>query len=98
MWTPRALAVDAGAPGVVAAHSAGPLARDTARAVSANLLDDERVLVLVKLRGRGKTSGADLGQMHGKGAGLFNIRDGKATKYVEYCDRDRALVDLDLEG
>ena len=31
-------------------------------------LDDERVLVLTRLSGRGKTSGIDLGQMRAKGA------------------------------
>jgi ketosteroid isomerase-like protein len=60
-------------------------------------LDDERVLVLVKLSGRGKASGAELHQMHAKAAGLFHIRDGKVTRYVQYLERDRALADLGLE-
>src|SRR2546426_4597217 len=34
-------------------------------------LDDERVLVLLHNRGRGKTSGLDLEQMQAKGAHLF---------------------------
>jgi ketosteroid isomerase-like protein len=59
-------------------------------------LDDERVLVLVDLHGRGKSSGVDLGQMHGKAAGLFHIRDGKVTKYVQYLDRSRAFADLGM--
>jgi len=60
-------------------------------------LDEERVLVLVKLSGRGKASGAELEQMHGNAAGLFHIRDGKVTKYVQYLERANALADLGLK-
>jgi ketosteroid isomerase-like protein len=59
-------------------------------------LDDERVLVLVKLSGRGKTSGLEVEHMHGTGAALFHVREGKVTKYVQYFDRERALADLGL--
>jgi ketosteroid isomerase-like protein len=59
-------------------------------------LDDERVLVLTRRRGRGKTSGLELGQMRAKGAQLFHVRGGKVTRFVTYWDRDRALADLDL--
>ena len=59
-------------------------------------LDGERVLVLVHLSGRGKTSGLELGQMQAKGASLFHIRDGKVTRLVAYWDRERALADLGL--
>src|SRR5436305_4546284 len=51
--------------------------------VSYRELDDERVLVLVTVSGSGKTSGVERGQI-GKAAGLFHIRDGKVTKYVQY--------------
>jgi ketosteroid isomerase-like protein len=37
-------------------------------------LDEERVLVLHRRRGRGKTSGLELGQFLTKGANLFEIR------------------------
>jgi ketosteroid isomerase-like protein len=60
-------------------------------------LDDERILVLHDLSGRGKASGLDLGQMPSKGATLFHIRGGKVTKLVDYFDCDRALADLDLK-
>ena len=60
-------------------------------------LDGERVLVLMHRSGRGKTSGADLGQMRSKGAQLFHIRDGKVTRFVRYFDRERALADLRLD-
>jgi hypothetical protein len=61
-------------------------------------LDDERVLVLGHLLGRGKTSGLELGQAGAKGAGLLNICSGRVTRFVLYWDRDRALADLGLEG
>ena len=59
-------------------------------------LDGDRVLVLVHRSGRGKTSGAELGQMRTKGAHLFHLRGGKVTRIVVYWDRERALADLDL--
>jgi hypothetical protein len=37
-------------------------------------LDNDRVLVLTRRIGRGKTSGAELEQMGSKGASLFHIR------------------------
>jgi len=58
-------------------------------------LDEERVLVLDQPRGRGKSSGLDIGQ---KGATLFLIRDGRAIKIVITWDRKQALADLGLEG
>jgi ketosteroid isomerase-like protein len=60
-------------------------------------LDDERVLVLVHHRGRGKTSGLEVGQIDRGSAALFQLRDGKVTKHVVYFDPDRALADLGLE-
>jgi ketosteroid isomerase-like protein len=57
-------------------------------------LDEERVLVLDQPRGRGKSSGLDVGQ---KGATLFLIRDGRAIKLVIAWDREHALADLGLE-
>jgi ketosteroid isomerase-like protein len=61
-------------------------------------LDDERVLVLVRFSGRGKTSELDLDQMRAKGATLYHIRRGKVTRIVTYFDRDRALADLGLSS
>jgi ketosteroid isomerase-like protein len=57
-------------------------------------LDDERVLVLTRNSGRGKTSELELGQMKTGGAHLFHIRDGKVTKLVAYFDREHARADL----
>jgi ketosteroid isomerase-like protein len=59
-------------------------------------LDDERVLVLSRFSGRGKTSGLDGGDVSGRGANLFHVRAGKVTKLVLYWYRDNALVDLGL--
>jgi ketosteroid isomerase-like protein len=61
-------------------------------------LDDERILVLLEFRGRGKASGLDIEQLGTKGAEVFHLRDGKVTRLVLYWDRDRALADLGLEG
>jgi ketosteroid isomerase-like protein len=58
-------------------------------------LDDERVLVLVRRSGRGKTSGLELGQIRTLGASLFHVRDGLVIRYVTYFDRQRAFADLD---
>jgi ketosteroid isomerase-like protein len=60
-------------------------------------LDEERVLVLVHQRGRGKASGLEIGQMSAKGASLFHVRDGKVTRLIFHIDRERAFADLGLE-
>lgn len=60
-------------------------------------LDDERVLTLGSWSGRGKTSGLELGQMRVEGTGLFQVRDGKVSRFVFYFDRERALADLGLK-
>ena len=54
-------------------------------------LDNERVLVLTCMRGRGKSSGVEIEESRGS---LFHIRDGKVTRLVLYWDRERALSDL----
>jgi ketosteroid isomerase-like protein len=59
-------------------------------------LDDERVLVLSHLTGRGKTSGLDVGGMRSDGAHLLHLHGGKVTRLVVYADRELALADLGL--
>jgi ketosteroid isomerase-like protein len=59
-------------------------------------LDDERVLVLAHMGGRGKTSGLELKQLRAKGATLYHVRDGKVIRVVHYLDCERALNDLGL--
>ncbi|MBA3263053.1 MAG: nuclear transport factor 2 family protein [Thermoleophilaceae bacterium] len=59
-------------------------------------LDGERVLVLHNVRGRGKTSGLELGQMGSKAANLFHVHGGKVTRLVAYFSCERALDDLGL--
>ena len=59
-------------------------------------LDDERVLVLLHVIGRGKASGVELGEMRTKAANLFHVRDGKVTRLVLYQNRERGLAELGL--
>jgi ketosteroid isomerase-like protein len=59
-------------------------------------LDDERVLVLTQIGGRGKTSGVEFEQLRTQSASLLHLRDGKVTRLVNYLDRERALADLGL--
>jgi ketosteroid isomerase-like protein len=60
-------------------------------------LDSERVLVLTRYAGRGKASGANIGEMWTDSATLLHMRNGRVTKIVGYNARDRALADLGLE-
>ena len=59
-------------------------------------LGGDRVLVLFRRSGRGKTSGLELGDLRTEGAAVFHVRDGKVTRVDNYFDRDRALADLGL--
>jgi ketosteroid isomerase-like protein len=59
-------------------------------------LDGDRVLVLMRHGGRGKTSGIDVEQLARRGMNLFHIRDGKVVSLTLYWDRDRTLADLGL--
>jgi ketosteroid isomerase-like protein len=61
-------------------------------------LDGERVLVLSRRGGRGKTSGLEIERIQSKGAAVWHVRDGKVTRLAFYSDRERALADLGLEG
>jgi ketosteroid isomerase-like protein len=56
-------------------------------------LDGGRILVLTRSTGRGKSSGLEIGQMR---AHLFDVREGKVTRFVTYFDPERALADLGL--
>jgi hypothetical protein len=60
-------------------------------------LDEERVLVLNRYGGRGKTSGLEIGQAGGmKAATLFHVRRNIVTRLVGYNNREHALADLGL--
>jgi ketosteroid isomerase-like protein len=59
-------------------------------------LDAERILVLIRVRGRGRTSGLELGQVGAEGANLLHVRGGKVVRLALYFARDRALTDLGL--
>jgi ketosteroid isomerase-like protein len=58
------------------------------------VLDSERVLVLVRNSGRGRTSGMELESR--SVANLFHFRGGKVTRIIVYLDRAQALADLGL--
>jgi hypothetical protein len=59
-------------------------------------LSGGRVLVLIHLGGRGKTSGLELERMNPKAAGVFHVGEGGVSKVALYWDRERALADLGL--
>jgi ketosteroid isomerase-like protein len=59
-------------------------------------LDDERVLVLVRLSGRGKASGLEIGDTDARGAEVWHLSDGRVTRLVMYWHRDDALAALGL--
>jgi ketosteroid isomerase-like protein len=59
-------------------------------------LDDERVLVLLRNSGRGKTSGLEVSELGWKAASLLRIRDGKVVEFVGWGDRAQAFADLGL--
>jgi ketosteroid isomerase-like protein len=60
-------------------------------------LEDERVLVLTRYSGRGKTSGLDVGRAGERGATLFHLRGRAVTRLVTYATSASALADLGLE-
>jgi hypothetical protein len=62
-------------------------------------IDNERVLVLTHIRGRGRASGLEVADTRTRGggqAGLFHVRAGKVIRLIYYLDRERALADLGL--
>jgi hypothetical protein len=61
-------------------------------------VDDERILVLIRYGGRGKTSGLSLADMQEPGSLVFHVRSGKVSRLVYYWDRERALADLGSAG
>ncbi len=56
-------------------------------------LDDGSVLVLSRMKGRGKGSGVEVDQRR---ASLVHVRGDKVIRLALYWDRDRALADLGL--
>jgi ketosteroid isomerase-like protein len=59
-------------------------------------LDDERVLVLLRFTGRGRSSGLDIRDLWPQAASIFTIRDGKVTRLAIYLDAAAALADSGL--
>lgn len=63
------------------------------------VLDEERVLVLFRGHGRAKASGLELAQMYlDSSVGLFDVQNGRITRFAVYFDREHAFADLGLEG
>jgi ketosteroid isomerase-like protein len=58
------------------------------------VVDETRILVLVRNRGRGKLSGLDLQQQ--SVGNLFEFADGGVARLVVYLDISRAFSDLGL--
>ena len=59
-------------------------------------LDHKRILALVRVGGRGKSSGLDATQLGSKVANVFHIQHGAVAKLVVYWEVDLALADLGL--
>lgn len=59
-------------------------------------LDGERVLVLIRPHGRGRSSGLEIAQVQTSGAILFHVLEGKVSRLVTYVNSDRAFADLGL--
>ena len=57
-------------------------------------LDDDRVLALVRLHGRGKGSGLDISETGANGAQVWQVRDGQVAALRLYWDRNQALAEL----
>ena len=60
-------------------------------------LDDDLIVVLHRVRARGKISGVQIDEGLSKGAVLFAVHQGRVTRLVTYLRRDNALADLGLE-
>ncbi|HWX96190.1 MAG TPA: nuclear transport factor 2 family protein [Solirubrobacteraceae bacterium] len=65
-----------------------------AKAEELRELDSERVLVLGRMSGSGKTSGV---VVETEFANLLHVRDHKISRLCLYSNRDRALADLGQE-
>jgi ketosteroid isomerase-like protein len=65
--------------------------------VEYRLLDGERVLVIVRAHGRGKSSGVELDEStRHHGANLFHLRDRRVARLDAYFDVRHAFADLGL--
>lgn len=57
-------------------------------------LDDDRVLVVWRWGGHGKTSGVNVAQFHPLGATLLEFRDERVAALTFYADADEAFADV----
>jgi hypothetical protein len=61
-------------------------------------LDSERVLAVLRHRGRARTSGIDIERALSEAVALFHVHDGQVTRLTIYGQRENAFADLGLEG
>lgn len=59
-------------------------------------LDEERVLVYIRNRRRGKGSRLEVAEMQPRSVNLFHVREGKVVRLTAWWNRERGLADLDL--
>jgi hypothetical protein len=59
-------------------------------------LDSERVLVPYRFGPRGEALGPARGSARMEGATLFELREHRVTRIIQYFDRNRAFADLGL--
>ena len=67
----------------------------SAEPVEYRVIEEHRILVLVRNRGRGRLSGLELEER--SVGNYFELDQGRVTKLVIYLDGARALADLGLE-
>jgi hypothetical protein len=59
-------------------------------------LDRERVLVPYRVRARAKAQRPERGSARMEGATLFELREHRVTRIIQYFDHDRAFAELGL--
>lgn len=58
----------------------------------------QRVLVLLRFSGRGRTSGLEIANMSTRNAAVYEIEGGLVRRLALYWDRERAFADLGVDA
>jgi hypothetical protein len=61
-------------------------------------IDSERVLVVLRHRGRAITSGIEIEQALSEAVALFHVHQGNVVRLTIYGQRENAFIDLGLEA